>query len=962
MAKAKKKPTLLQTILNRPSQSYSFPAEPRSEFHSSKRDLFRVAGPEADGNGSPVEAQAFIYGVDNGLAAFLGRAGGGDGGRMVVMDPSSSSSIEVRRSVPGFGPIPTHEQAYRLSVHQIHTRGQMPVRPRADVTNGPRDIRRDREDDEGSTNTKDGESIASNTSTDDEDEVFYTPNTSPHSSMHIDRSVRSIPNLFPVSEFASMKPTRATKPPQRSTSVDLPSASASLTSLASSTNTHESLFSSPLSSSTHATTVISASSTDSHKGKEPSETRGAYTDAHWAKDVRWLVAPPPGNTVKPKRSKSLSASAPRSSEMLSSGASSSSSSPIPAARPRRTNPPAQAQVHRRSKSTHSHGQVNMMTLLEVDEERERDSQVYGQPHSYQGHSVRARTASSHRSASQASDSTTTLPPISNPHTLRSPSSHHRSTRSATSSTISGHKTRTLPTPFPQSSTSAPSLPSGGTPGYTSLTLPRAALPTNGARDSMFGLDALSRGNGKVDLTRGGLAQTTMATVEIVKGVARVPTKRGGWFGRSASLNSFPSSFGSRSSLDALPADLKGKSRATGDTLGFTSHRPPPNHVPSGSVLVQVWAVGLDGVDGRLVSEKGGERFAKGDGKVKTEVGYIPGRSFVGRVLESGWEVREEVCRRGEWIVGLCDVRKCGALAEFILVDRHRIHRVPYPRMPASPSQPMSSSPTSGDALTLEELALLPLTGVPAYRAMRTFSSAGREGISNRADRRDGSGAWAHKRILVLDGHVGVGALAVQMLARRGWRVCAHVPFLAPDDPKDDIEIDGAAEVVYADGMDAAGVLGLLARRKEVFDAILDTIGGREVWEAGERLLGGRGQFTTLVGDVPGRPIPSAKDHFRAGMRSMGATGSTEGGAKKEKKVKGGVGYAWVSVAADVDWEGEDVRDSLGAVLRLAAEEGLRPVLGLGAEDGEAPVIPFERTPEVFGRMGEGGTAVVRIVI
>ena len=33
-----------------------------------------------------------------------------------------------------------------------------------------------------------------------------------------------------------------------------------------------------------------------------------------------------------------------------------------------------------------------------------------------------------------------------------------------------------------------------------------------------------------------------------------------------------------------------------------------------------------------------------------------------------------------------------------------------------------------------------------------------------------------RRALVLRGHEGVGAMAVQMLARRGWKVSVHVPF------------------------------------------------------------------------------------------------------------------------------------------------------------------------------------------
>ena len=98
---------------------------------------------------------------------------------------------------------------------------------------------------------------------------------------------------------------------------------------------------------------------------------------------------------------------------------------------------------------------------------------------------------------------------------------------------------------------------------------------------------------------------------------------------------------------------------------------------------------------------------------------------------------------------------------------------------------------------------------------------------------------------------------------------------------------------------------------------------------------------------------------------------TKGAGKRERRV---VGYAWVSVAADVDFEGEDVRDSLGAVMRMAEAGWLRPP-GMGAgpdgagEPDEGKVVPFERAPEVFRRgvvgpqgvLAEGGTCAVRIV-
>jgi hypothetical protein len=85
------------------------------------------------------------------------------------------------------------------------------------------------------------------------------------------------------------------------------------------------------------------------------------------------------------------------------------------------------------------------------------------------------------------------------------------------------------------------------------------------------------------------------------------------------------------------------------------------------------------------------------------------------------------------------------------------------------------------------------------------------------------------------------------------------------------------------------------------------------------------------------------------------------GGKDRVGEQGKVGYAWVSNAQDVDWDGEDVRESLRAVIALALEGGARPWTGL--------VVPFERAPDVFvgaaraddRALGGGGTVVVKIV-
>jgi hypothetical protein len=41
------KPTLVQSLLNRPSQTYSGPNVPRKEYYSTKQEMLRIAAEEA---------------------------------------------------------------------------------------------------------------------------------------------------------------------------------------------------------------------------------------------------------------------------------------------------------------------------------------------------------------------------------------------------------------------------------------------------------------------------------------------------------------------------------------------------------------------------------------------------------------------------------------------------------------------------------------------------------------------------------------------------------------------------------------------------------------------------------------------------------------------------------------------------------------------------------------------------
>lgn len=307
------------------------------------------------------------------------------------------------------------------------------------------------------------------------------------------------------------------------------------------------------------------------------------------------------------------------------------------------------------------------------------------------------------------------------------------------------------------------LPSNGTPGHVPLHLARAPPPMMSPSSPTPGLlgglkNAVSGStpggvmspNGKVDLTRSGMAQTTMASIEVIKGLGSVKRGLSGVFSQLGRRRTVSGGEGMDLLQNRRPANrLRKGSADVGSTqgsqgpnagkytsgtsvdrvLGFTAHRIPPTYVPSGSVLVQVWAVGVDGTDAKLVGLRlgrrkpwlepeeeeaemrgraenaedgeGGKRgaprrslslrqrlgslsrrrgsvskkdgvdeFDKGKGKARSkdrdrhlppiphaDVGFIPGRSFVGRVLDCGWDVKDEQVRKGDFVAGLLDVRR-----------------------------------------------------------------------------------------------------------------------------------------------------------------------------------------------------------------------------------------------------------------------------------------------------------------
>lgn len=207
-------------------------------------------------------------------------------------------------------------------------------------------------------------------------------------------------------------------------------------------------------------------------------------------------------------------------------------------------------------------------------------------------------------------------------------------------------THSIPTPVPEV------IP----PTKSGLTLPHAAYS---------GDSKATTADGKVDLVRAGIAQTSIATVEVTRGVAKHgstsdPKKKKRAFSfqlpfiKSKGKGKGKESMTPAHLLDSLPIPV-----------AYLQHLAPPSFVPASHVLVQVFAVGLDPLDSSLVQEKTGND-AKG-------AGFIPGRSIVGKAIEVGWDVKADVCRRGEWVVGLLDVKKvCWLSLHYLSISAHYI--------------------------------------------------------------------------------------------------------------------------------------------------------------------------------------------------------------------------------------------------------------------------------------------------
>ncbi|WFC98913.1 hypothetical protein MYAM1_001646 [Malassezia yamatoensis] len=288
------------------------------------------------------------------------------------------------------------------------------------------------------------------------------------------------------------------------------------------------------------------------------------------------------------------------------------------------------------------------------------------------------------------------------------------------------------------------------------------------------------------------------------------------------------------------------------TVALSSHVAPPRKISPTQILVQIIAVAIDNIDRALLRER-----------AQSDPGqpWVPGRSFCGRVIESGWDVKK--IRKGDTVFGLQDYRKCGALAEFMSIDQDLCALAPEGR------------------LTAEQIAALPCTGIMVHQIVQNHCMVLPRGA----------------RILILNAHDGIGLLAMQEASRLGLIIIAHVPAHAADGVSI-CEANGATEVVTGEALWAINLL-----HESSFNLIVDTIGGRAIYDACRRILAHQGQFVTCFGDDRALPTPTYRSHLRSLRRSF---------FRKDRK---GIGYEWIGIDA-----GPDCRIALESI-KVAAQRG-----------------------------------------
>ncbi len=86
------------------------------------------------------------------------------------------------------------------------------------------------------------------------------------------------------------------------------------------------------------------------------------------------------------------------------------------------------------------------------------------------------------------------------------------------------------------------------------------------------------------------------------------------------------------------------------------------------------------------------------------------------------------------------------------------------------------------------------------------------------------------RAFILNAHEGVGSLVCQELAANGVLVTAQVP-VDVDEAEEDAWNNGAREVLVGEPIPLINL-----QHESGFDYILDTVGGRKIYDASRRIM------------------------------------------------------------------------------------------------------------------------------
>ncbi|GAA5990958.1 hypothetical protein JCM11641_007447 [Rhodosporidiobolus odoratus] len=348
------------------------------------------------------------------------------------------------------------------------------------------------------------------------------------------------------------------------------------------------------------------------------------------------------------------------------------------------------------------------------------------------------------------------------------------------------------------------------------------------------------------------------------------SRRFGLFKRSSHADLSSASSSSSSKAFASQTDLVYESL---DVAGLRKR------VRSDEVVVEVIAVGVDKWDREKVWQ-----VAKGMGGA----GFVPGRALVGKVVEVGEGVSR--VKKGEMVWALNSVKKSSSLASYVALSRDHVSLAPS---------------LANSAVPLAHLAALPSPAFIAMLIMSTLCGTLPKG----------------SKVLVLNAHQGVGLYCLQIArhlrpgaggagARDLWMVAQCSMAVVNGDSV--CTEAGATEVVRDEPLAAINEM-----YEGSFDVVIDTIGGRRLYDASRRILHHSGQFITTVGDSltpasgssTSAPSSSSNENFRSLRRAF---------FKKDKKA---VSYWRVNPDGD---ERAAVRETLDQVKEAVEAGGIKP--------------------------------------